>query len=107
VIIAGDFNANAANPSDPTFATYGEMVNAGFGDAWAAVHPNSPGLTWQLEDANPVDTATQRIDFIFFRGPVRARVSRLAGAAPHDRIGGHWPSDHAGVRALLQVGSEQ
>jgi endonuclease/exonuclease/phosphatase family metal-dependent hydrolase len=106
VMIAGDFNADAANPNDLTFATYQEMLNAGFGDAWTAKHPQEPGFTWQLVDSKPVDTATQRIDFIFFRGPVHARVSRLAGAATHDRIGGLWPSDHAGVRALLQVGEE-
>jgi endonuclease/exonuclease/phosphatase family metal-dependent hydrolase len=107
VIIAGDFNANAFDPNDPTFATYEEMLNAGFGDAWATVHPDSPGLTWQLVDSSPVDTATQRIDFIFFRGAVRGQVSSLAGADPHDKVGGLWPSDHAGVRALLQVGSER
>jgi endonuclease/exonuclease/phosphatase family metal-dependent hydrolase len=104
VIIAGDFNANAADSSDPTFATYQQMLSSGFGDAWPATHPRSSGLTWQLVDSSPVDTATQRIDFIFFRGPVRAQVSSLAGADPHDKVGGLWPSDHAGVRALLQVG---
>ena len=106
VIIAGDFNADAANPNDLTFATYQEMLQAGFQDAWATTHPRDPGLTWQLVDSSTVNTATQRIDFIFSRGPVRALTSRLAGAAPHDRTGGLWPSDHAGVRAVLQVGSE-
>lgn len=104
VIIAGDFNANAADSIDPTFATYQEMLSSGFRDAWTATHPRSPGLTWQLVDSSPVDTATQRIDFIFFRGSVRAQVSSLAGADAHDKVRGLWPSDHAGVRALLQVG---
>lgn len=106
VVIAGDFNADAANPNDLTFATYQEMLNAGFGDAWTAKHPNDPGFTWQLVDSQPVDTATQRIDFIFFRGLVTTRQSTLAGAASHDRVEGLWPSDHAGVRALLQLGVE-
>jgi endonuclease/exonuclease/phosphatase family metal-dependent hydrolase len=106
VVIAGDFNANAADPNDLTFATYQEMLQAGFQDAWATTHPRDPGLTWQLVDSSTVNTATQRIDFIFSRGPVRALTSRLAGAAPHDRTGGLWPSDHAGVQAVLQVGSQ-
>ena len=106
VIIAGDFNADAANPNDLTFATYQEMLQAGFQDAWATTHPQDPGLTWQLVDSSTVDTATQRIDFIFSRRPIRALTSRLAGAAPHDRTGGLWPSDHAGVRAVLQVGEQ-
>jgi endonuclease/exonuclease/phosphatase family metal-dependent hydrolase len=108
VIIAGDFNADAANPNDPTFATYQEMINAGFGDAWAATHPNEPGFTWGQTpgDRNPVSTLTQRIDFVFFHGEIRALNSRVAGAEPHDRINGLWPSDHAGVRATLQVGKD-
>ncbi len=104
VIIAGDFNAIANIPTDPTFATYQEMLNLGFGDAWTARHPQRPGLTWQLVDSSPVDTATQRIDYIFYRGLVNPRTSSLAGDAKQDRIDGLWPSDHAGVRALLQVG---
>ena len=105
VIIAGDFNANTADPNDPTFATHREMVNAGFVDAWSATQPGDPGLTWQLVDSSAVNTATQRIDYIFGRGPVRPLTTRLAGAAKHDRIAGLWPSDHAGVHAVLQVGN--
>ena len=105
VIIAGDFNANTADPNDPTFATHREMVNAGFVDAWSATQPGDPGLTWQLVDSSAVNTATQRIDYIFGRGPVRPLTTRLAGAATHDRIAGLWPSDHAGVHAVLQVGN--
>jgi len=29
-------------------------------------------------------------------------ASQLAGATPQEMIGGLWPSDHAGVRAVLQ-----
>jgi endonuclease/exonuclease/phosphatase family metal-dependent hydrolase len=106
VVIAGDFNADADNPSDPTFATYAEMTSFGFGDAWAATHPREPGFTWgQLPDlSNVISVLSQRIDFLFFRGQIHALNSRLAGAETHDRIDGLWPSDHAGVRATLLVG---
>ena len=72
VIIAGDFNANAADPNDLTYATYKLMTNSGYTDAWAATRPLNPGLTWQLVDSQSVDTAYQRIDYIF---------SRFAGTA--------------------------
>jgi endonuclease/exonuclease/phosphatase family metal-dependent hydrolase len=108
VIIAGDFNADADNPVGPTFGTYEEMIGFGFRDAWESTHPGEPGFTWgQLPDSsNVVSQLTQRIDFIFFRGQLHALNSRLAGAATHDRIDGLWPSDHAGLRATLLVGTD-
>lgn len=106
VILAGDFNAIANDLNDPSNKTYQEMLNLGFGDAWMARNPNNLGLTWPLLDASPVDTATQRIDFVFYRGRVTPRESRLAGDSKQDRIDGLWPSDHAGLRALLQVGGQ-
>lgn len=106
VIIAGDFNADASHPLDPTFATYQEMISFGFDDSWAATHPNELGFTCcQLADlSNMVSTLSQRIDFIFFRGQIRPLSSRLAAAETHERIDGLWPSDHAGVRATLLAG---
>lgn len=106
VVISGDFNADADNPSDPTFATYQEMIGFGFGDAWRATHPSEPGFTWgQLPDlSNVISLLSQRIDFVFFRGQIHALNSKLAGDETHDRIDGLWPSDHAGVRATLLVG---
>jgi endonuclease/exonuclease/phosphatase family metal-dependent hydrolase len=108
VIIAGDFNADADHPLDPTFATYQEMILSSFGDAWAATHPGEQGLTCcQLPDlSNMLPTLNQRIDFLFFRGQVRALNTRLAGAQTRDRVDGLWPSDHAGVRATLLVGAQ-
>lgn len=106
VIIAGDFNADAIG-KDASIATYQEMLGLGFSDAWGALHPNDPGPTWPLVDSSPVNTAFQRIDYIYFSSRVRPLTCRLAGNDPHDKIGGLWPSDHAGVRALLQVGSER
>ncbi len=103
VIIAGDFNADALG-KDASIATYDEMLSLGFADAWGSVHPKVPGPTWQLVDSSPVDTAFQRIDYIFFSAGVRPLTSALAGNDPHDKIGGLWPSDHAGVRATLQFG---
>jgi len=103
VIIAGDFNADALG-NDASIATYHEMLSLGFADAWGTLHPKVPGPTWQLVDSSRVDTAFQRIDYIFFSAGVRPLTSSLAGNDPHDKIGGLWPSDHVGVRADLQFG---
>ncbi len=106
VILAGDFNAIANEPTDPSNATYQEMLNFGFGDAWADRNPPRPGLTWPLENSSTVDTATQRIDFVFYRGLLNSRETRLAGDDKQNRVDGMWPSDHAGLRALMQIGAQ-
>ncbi len=103
VILVGDFNAIANEPTDPSNATYQEMLNLGFDDSWVDLHKRSLGLTWPLENSSLVSTATQRIDFVFHRGHVMAREASLVGDDGHDRIDGMWPSDHAGLRALMQI----
>ena len=106
VILAGDFNAIANQPTDPSNTTYQLMLNLGFGDSWEEVHPRLPGLTWPLENSSRVGTATQRIDFVFHRGHAKAWEARVIGDAWYDRVGHMWPSDHAGLGALLQVGAD-
>jgi endonuclease/exonuclease/phosphatase family metal-dependent hydrolase len=106
VILVGDFNAIANQQTDPSNETYQVMLNAGFKDAWAELHPGVLGTTWPLDNAATIDTTTQRIDFVFYRGLVNARVASLAGDVKHDKVEGMWPSDHAGLRALLQIGAE-
>lgn len=106
VIIAGDFNADALN-NDPSIATYNEMGALGFTDAWGARNPNVAGPTWPLLNSSPNNsTAFQRIDYIWTKGNVRALDVRQAGSASQDKVAGLWPSDHAGVRAHLQLGSQ-
>jgi endonuclease/exonuclease/phosphatase family metal-dependent hydrolase len=105
VIIAGDFNADALG-TDASIATYKEMIGLGFADAWGTRYPKDPAPTWQLVDSKPVDTAFQRIDYIWTLGNVCPLNLSLAGAAPQDKVGSFWPSDHAGVRALLKLGCE-
>jgi len=106
VILVGDFNAVANEPSDPSNRTYEEMLNLGFTDSWEELNPHQFGLTWPLVNSNTSDTAYQRIDFIFHRGLVNAHIARLAGDMTQDRVDNMWPSDHAGLRALLQVGAD-
>jgi endonuclease/exonuclease/phosphatase family metal-dependent hydrolase len=105
VIIAVDANADALG-GDPTIDTYQLIRSLGFGDAWAAVHPDQPGATWgYMPDPNdPRPIVHQRIDYIFFKNGIRALTAKLAGERTQEKVDGLWPSDHAGVRAILLVG---
>jgi endonuclease/exonuclease/phosphatase family metal-dependent hydrolase len=106
VIVAGDFNADALG-NDASIATYQEMLSFGFTDAWGARYLNDPAPTWPLLNSSATNsTAFQRIDYIWTLGDVRPLNLSQAGAAPHDKVSGLWPSDHAGVRATLQFGRQ-
>jgi hypothetical protein len=37
---------------------------------------------------------------------LNSRETRLAGDNKQDRVDGMWPSDHAGLRALMQIGAQ-
>jgi endonuclease/exonuclease/phosphatase family metal-dependent hydrolase len=105
VVFVGDFNVVANSPSDPTFITYQTLLNAGLVDAWQQKRPADPGYTCcQLPT---VDNATTnlnvRIDLVLIRGPIDVRDIHLVGDQPSDRVGGFWPSDHAGVVATLKI----
>jgi endonuclease/exonuclease/phosphatase family metal-dependent hydrolase len=102
VLLLGDFNSKADRSSTPS---YGLIADAGYTDAWAAVHPGEPGLTCchATNLTNPTPTLDERIDIVFGRGlePVSAEV---VGEDPADRTAsGLWPSDHAGVVATFGV----
>ena len=106
VVIVGDFNSDALGGTGPdATATHDDVLAAGFADVWADVEPGDPGATWGraggLVDPDP--TLVERIDYVWARGGVEGvRATRLA-EDPADRRAGLWPSDHAGVEALLRV----
>ena len=103
VILAGDLNTRADGTST---ATYGDLTDAGFVDAWTEVHPSKPGYTALQDDLlrNPTSQLSERIDFILMRGDLEARSAEVIGEAPSDRTpSGLWPSDHAGVVATVSV----
>ena len=103
IILAGDFNAVASDPTDPT---YQAIIARGFDDAWSIAHPGSPGFTCcQAPNLlNPVSALTQRIDLVLFHGEFDVQLIKLTGDHPRDRTSeGLWPSDHAGVHARLTL----
>jgi endonuclease/exonuclease/phosphatase family metal-dependent hydrolase len=103
VIIAGDFNTIANNPSSPTFLTYRFMLANGFTDAWRTAHPGTGGATCCQDDLqSSTPQLTQRLDQVFTRG----RISVVGAQLVDDYFmpPGSWPSDHAAVESELRVG---
>ena len=101
VVLAGDFNADAEDPADPTYQL---LLGAGFADAWEATNPGDPGYTWPLFLVNPFEyvTPSQRLDLVLTRGGVEATKAELTGerdVTPQRLL----PSDHAGVAATLRL----
>lgn len=107
-ILAGDFNSNASEFSDPSFAAYQNFLDAAFTDVWLAVTPFDAGFTCCQDPdlSNPISDLDQRIDFVFVRGPFLIHAAERFGEEPGDRTsGGLWPSDHAAVAGrLVQLG---
>jgi endonuclease/exonuclease/phosphatase family metal-dependent hydrolase len=99
-LLAGDFNANAANPAIEI------MKAGGWLDTYAAVHgPDDPGFTFhaflgpKLTAARPPGRINGKIDFIFCRGP----VTPLAAEIIRDTRDGRYPSDHYFVSAEVAL----
>ena len=107
IVMAGDFNANADDPLDPTYATYQAAINAGFADAWTAANGGGrPGYTCcQNQDLlNFPSALDQRIDLELLRGAIGVDEADLLGNDASDRTpSGLWPADHAGFIATLEI----
>src|SRR6516165_546033 len=106
LVFAGDFNANASDPSDPTNAIYQMLIAAGFSDAWKEAHPSAPGFTCCQDPdlLNSTSKLSQRIDLVLLRGAIDVEEIKLVGDSQPDRTpSGLWPSDHAGLAAALEV----
>jgi endonuclease/exonuclease/phosphatase family metal-dependent hydrolase len=106
-VLVCDCNATPDVPSDPSFASYRLLRDAGFIDAFRLARPDQPGLTCcQAEDLrNQASAVSRRIDLVQFRGPFRVMHADVVGASPGDRTPSRlWPSDHAGVIVTLRLG---
>ncbi len=116
IILVGDLNTQA-----PTGDTYNTLLDNGFVDAWTEnqVRPKIPGYTSGFDSdlRNATVVLDERIDLILVNshwgsnglpniGPVFAYVvgdeltDRLLFPPDESLI---WPSDHAGVVALLHI----
>lgn len=109
-VLLGDLNSAAggvgAVPGRTDTPTYGQLLAAGFTDAWTARHHKDPGFTCcQAADLrNATSMLSQRIDYVLFRNGFKALSSHRTGAEPDDRTpSGLWPSDHAGLWSRLHI----
>lgn len=110
LVMTGDFNSDALTNATPT---YGMLRGAGFADIWPQANPNEAGATCCNAELlnNPAPDFTKRLDLILLRGgSVRAGrfvgglMAGLVGDQATDRTAsGLWPSDHAGVVALIEM----
>ena len=106
LVMAGDFNADADNALDPTYATYQAAIGAGFVDAWSAANGADPGYTCCQNQnlLNFPSTLNQRIDLELLRGAIGVDEMNLVGDGAGDRLpSGLWPADHAGLIATLDI----
>lgn len=110
VVLAGDLNTGpAAGPG----STYELFLDAGFVDGWGLRGPGGDGATCcQAADLrNPGSELTERVDLILYRDAFTTSGRPYRGAFDAARVGdepsdrtasGLWPSDHAGVAAVLR-----
>ena len=128
VFITGDFNAPShADWTDDVVGSRPVLnyaVNwpvsiaietAGFKDSWRTAHPDArknPGLTWwaarpPLKDYTPTEEdAPDRIDFLWFAGPVTLKSSDIVGEKNGPEVSFSvepWPSDHRAVISSFTV----
>ena len=108
IVLTGDLNDGAGSPMHQV------LTGAGFIDAWPALRPGVTGFTCchepDLSDGR--GGFDQRIDYVMTRGldqPGQALKGQIdiLGDQPKDRIvdvdRDLWPSDHAGLYAVLRV----
>jgi endonuclease/exonuclease/phosphatase family metal-dependent hydrolase len=108
VIATGDFNsaADPATTTTPT-STYGALTRSWFTDAWT-VNGNDPGVTCCQSGTltNPVSALQTRIDLVLTHGAVRAESARVVDDHLIASTPPLWPSDHAGVVAVLDLAKQ-
>jgi endonuclease/exonuclease/phosphatase family metal-dependent hydrolase len=101
-VLLGDLNSRADGTGTPSHAN---LLALGFKDAWTEAHPSDIGLSCcHGEDLRDLGGPFySRIDYVLLRNGFRAVGAGIVGQKPSDRIGGLWPSDHAGVWARLRL----
>jgi endonuclease/exonuclease/phosphatase family metal-dependent hydrolase len=96
-IIAGDFNSDPADPGPDN--AYNTVIAAGFVDTGKRVATCCQNETVN----NPTSELKTWIDHIVVRPRMRVLRASVFGNRESDRIGGLWPSDHAGVVATIRL----
>jgi len=96
VVLVGDLNAQ------PTSPVVSQVLAARLKDAWATAGKGAGYTCCQAEKLkNKTSILDRRIDYVFAETGLQVRKAKLVGQQKSDRIGGLWPSDHAGVVATF------
>ena len=100
VVLVGDLNADPLHRNGTM--TYDEFTQAGFKDAWTALHPHNRtgGLTWghDADLADPTQRFVWRIDLVLYRGNAfQPEELEILDARLSHTQAPLWPSDHAAV----------
>jgi endonuclease/exonuclease/phosphatase family metal-dependent hydrolase len=110
VVLLGDLNsaADSIGPVPPRWdtPTYANLLAAGFIDAAAGKKGKKQDLTCcqDADVANESSNLSVRIDFVLSRGGFESSAVKVVGNKQGDKTpSGLWPSDHAGVTAILHL----
>ena len=111
VVLVGDLNSDSDGGTTPT---YQAVLDAGFVDAWLIGRPRGAGFTANQPPhlSNETSELFHRIDFILYRDEFTTATGKFRGSVAAEVLGdeqadksesGLWPSDHAGVAAVLRI----
>ena len=100
VIAVGDFNSRADGTST---ASYELLTKSYFRDAWDTA--SGDGLTCCQNETltNFPSDLTSRIDLVLTHAAARAQSAEVIGDQPFQAIPPLYPSDHAGVAAVVRI----
>ena len=93
------------SPGDGSGVAYNNVIAAGFTDAAVAGgRGNTVTCCQDFDLLNPISALDARVDFVLFRGHFSVKRAAVVGDRPRDRTrSGLWPSDHAGLVAVLRI----
>lgn len=98
-ILVGDLNSDPKDAAADA-AAYKAIVGAGFVNVFNPL-PKTSGQNELVN--NPTSTLKSSIDHILVRPKQTVVKTQVVGNKASDRVGGLWPSDHAGVVATLRL----
>jgi hypothetical protein len=109
-VLAGDLNSAADSatgvPGHTNTPTYANLIAGGMTDSWLTTHQTTTGLTCCQHPDLLSDPASyvMRIDYVLSKGSIAAKDIFLVGNTAVDKTpSGLWPSDHAGLAAVLHA----
>ncbi len=104
-ILVGDFNSDPkkakpdARGTTRTPNAYGTALSKGFFNPL----PRRETCCFGEDLHSTAEKLDSWIDHIVVRPRIRAVRSAIVGSRASDRVGGLWPSDHAGITATLRL----